>query len=246
MSISMAELKWKKISNQVSKALKFSTICLGITFFLMLVISFTTLPYWAIYDLAVSESDFDFEPEVIVLMGGAGMPSQTALIRTYHTAQLAKQFPTASIVIALPDDLSKEDGHLKGMEDELLLRGVKSKVLFENEGTNTRSQVLLIKELLRNEIEKKIVVVSSPEHIYRSIKSFEKIGFVNVGGYPAFENDIEQSLSFDYEKIGGVKYLPDVGDNNQLRYQFWNHLKYEIILLREYSAILYYKVQRWI
>lgn len=235
-----------KIRAKVYKTLKFITISFGALFLFMLAISFTTLPYWGIYDLAVSESDFDFAPEVIVLMGGAGMPSQTALIRTYHTAQLAQQFPSASIIIALPDDLSKEDGHLKGMENELIMRGVNAKVIFENVGTNTRSQVLMIKELLKHQLYKKIVVVSSPEHIYRSIKSFKKIGFINVGGYPAFENDIDQSLTFDYKKIGGIKFLPDVGDSNQLRYQFWNHLKYEIILLREYSAILYYKLQRWI
>lgn len=212
----------------------------------MLIISFTTLPYWGIHHLASSQSEFNFEPELIVVMGGSGMPSQTALIRTYHAADVSHFFPEADIIIALPGHLMDSTSDLLRMENELRIRGVSAKIDFENTGTNTRAQAILIKEILQNNTDKKLVVVSSPEHVYRSIKCFKKLGFKSIGGIPAFEKDLEISLEFDARKIGGRHFIPDLGDSSQLRYQFWNHLKYEIILLREYSAILYYKIQAWI
>ena len=230
----------------LKKGLSWLIYGLGFVFLLMLIISFTSLPYWGIYNLATTETEFNFEPETIVVMGGAGMPSKTALIRTYYASEYSKIHPSSSIIIALPDNLGDESSHLKKMEKELRLRAVESAVFFENKGTNTRAQALLIKKMLQNNINRRLVIVSSPEHIYRAVRSFQKIGFVNVGGMPAFERDLEMPLEFNSEKLGGKDYLPDVGSSNQLRYQFWNHLQYEIILLREYSAILYYKIQSWI
>ncbi len=236
----------KQIIGRVKKWLKLLIYSLGFIFLLLLIISFTSLPYWGIYHLAVSESEYSFRPDYIVVMGGSGMPSQTALIRTYHAAQFLESYPNIPVIIALPDNTNENSSHLKKMEKELRIRGVESKVIFENKGTNTRAQALLIKELLGDSVDAKLLVVSSPEHIYRTVKSFEKIGFESVEAIPAFEKDLEVSLDFDAKKLGGKDYMLDVGASNQLRYQFWNHLKYEIILLREYSAIAYYKLQGWI
>jgi len=236
----------KQIIGRVKKWLKLLIYSLGFIFLLLLIISFTSLPYWGIYHLAVSESEYSFRPDYIVVMGGSGMPSQTALIRTYHAAQFLESYPNIPVIIALPDNTNENSSHLKKMEKELRIRGVESKVIFENKGTNTRAQALLIKELLGDSVDAKLLVVSSPEHIYRTVKSFKKIGFESVGAIPAFEKDLEVSLDFDAKKLGGKDYMLDVGASNQLRYQFWNHLKYEIILLREYSAIAYYKLQGWI
>lgn len=133
------------------------------------------------------------------------------------------------------------------MREELRIREVNAEILFEPKGNNTRSQVLNIAKILNQDFTKNILIVSSPEHMYRTIKAFKKIGFQNIGGIPAFEIDISSSLLlFESDKIGGKIIVPDIGDSNQLRYQFWNHLKYEITLAREYTAIIYYKAQSWI
>ena len=219
----------------------------GISFIILIALSFTSAPYWGIYHLAVSESNYNFEPDVIVIMGGAGMPSKTALIRTFYAAEISKKHKTAKIIIALPDELNDSLSHILRMKNELIIRGVKAKILFESKGNNTRSQVLNIGKILKQDFSKKILIVSSPEHMYRTIKTFKKIGFENIGGLPAFEIDISSSLLlFNSKEIGGKALLPDLGNSFQLRYQFWNHLKYEITLAREYTAILYYKVQSWI
>jgi hypothetical protein len=78
------------------------------------------------------------------------------------------------------------------------------------------------------------------------VKTFIKAGLENTGGEPAFEKAIEANLDFDDDELGGNKSIPDVGNNTQLRYQFWNHMKYQIIVYREYFAITYYKLRAWI
>jgi len=229
---------------KILKLLKVISLSLGFVFLTMLVLSFTSLPYWGIYRLA--QTDFKFKPELIVIMGGSGVPSQTALMRTYHAANLAKQFPYSSIIIALPDDLNDSVSDIQKMKQELRIRSVNNPVFFETKGTNTRSQALEIKKILHSDLQKKMIIVSAPEHIYRATQTFKRIGFTAVGGYPAFEKDLSLSLDFDADELGGLRIVPDVGKHTQLRYQFWNHLIYEIRLLREYFAIVYYKLEGWI
>jgi len=232
------------MKKKILKLAKFIVFFFGVLFFAMLAISFTSLPYWGIYRLAIVE--FSFTPDLIVVMGGSGVPSQTALMRTYHTANLAKAFPQSSIIIALPDEnLQDSTSHLQKMKNELRMRLVVNPIFFEPNGTNTRAQALEIKKQMKNQLNKKVVIVSSPEHIYRATQTFKKIGFTNVGGYPAFEEDLNLSLDFDADELGGIQFVPDVGKHTQLRYQFWNHLIYEIKLLREYVAIVYYKLEGW-
>ena len=45
---------------------------------------------------------------------------------------------------------------------------------------------------------------------------------------------------------GNKTLLPNVGSNTSVRYQFWNHLKYEIMIAREMTALTYYKLRGWI
>ena len=215
--------------------------------FLMFILSFTTLPFWGVYRLSRAGSDFDFTPDYIVLMGGSGMPGKTSLIRAYFTARLFKKYPNSSVIIALPDDTTKANHQLLRVKNELILRGVDSSaIVYEPSGKNTRAQVLNMNKSIIKKVESKILVVTAPEHVYRTIRSFRKLGYRNLGSWPCFENNIQVSLNYQSEKLGGRKLVPDVGESKQLRYQFWNHLKYEITLLREYIAISYYKMQGWI
>jgi len=91
-----------------------------------------------------------------------------------------------------------------------------------------------------------ILIVTSPEHMYRSVKAFIKVGLVNTGGEPAFEKAIESNLLFKDDDLGGNNAVPEIGGSMQIRYQFWNHMKYQIIVYREYFAIAYYKLKSWI
>ncbi len=227
------------------KLIKIGIYGLGILMLTMLILSFTTIPFWERYRLATSHSNIDFTPDYIVVMGGAGVPGYSSLMRTYYAAEASRLFPEASIIIASPSSPEQVDSTGIKMAEELRLRKVEQNILYETKGTNTRSQALYISQMLQPEKDK-LLIVSSPEHIFRAASSFEKVGFLKVGGFPAFEKRLNASLKFDTEQIGGKAFVPDVGDNQQIRYQFWNHASYQIKLLREYTAILYYKLNGWI
>jgi len=214
--------------------------------FILLLISFTSLPFWGIYRLAVAKSNYQFKPDYIVLMSGAAYPSKSTLLRTYYVKKALQKYPKSKLIIALPCDLKDTLNSVVKIQKALDLDTAKIKVLVENKGTNTRAQALFIKDNLKLAFQKNILIVTAPENMYRTILTFRKIGYKHLGGLPTFEKDLQIPLVF-YTKDVAVKYwMPNVGANTQLRYQFWNHLIYEIKLLREYTAILYYKLNNWI
>jgi len=94
-------------------------------------------------------------------------------------------------------------------------------------------------------IDAKILLISSPYHINRAIKCFNKAGFTNIHAQSAFEEAIKLNLSVKKRDLKGNKYIPEVNNTNA-RYTFWNYLKLEIICFREYTALFYYWLKNWI
>jgi hypothetical protein len=81
----------------------------------------------------------------------------------------------------------------------------------------------------------------------RSVLVFRKVGFTRINALPAFENALEADLAFRDDELGGnKKFIPNIGGNTSVRYQFWNHLKYEILIARELAALSYYWLRGWI
>lgn len=230
----------------VSKTLSFARYfiySLGIFFFILILFACTRVPFDLHRWLGSHSSEYDFTPDYIVFLGGSGMPSESNLMRLYYTSELASQFPSAKIIIAHPIDTTV----ISLMRDELVVHGVdSSRIIIEKFGTNTREQALEIDSLVAGIKQKAIVIVTSPENMFRTIKTFRKAGFEKVGGESAFENAMFVDLTYNHKRIGGKRYVPDVSENMSLRYTFWNYLKLEITCLREYAAILYYKLNGWI
>lgn len=112
-------------------------------------------------------------------------------------------------------------------------------------GTNTRSQVLGLAEYFPELLATNIVVVTSPEHLKRTIKCFNKVGFEKVRSIAAHESHVDFCLSLQNQKLKGKESIPHV-ENTMLRYTFWNYLKLEIDTCREYFALFYYKIKGWI
>jgi uncharacterized SAM-binding protein YcdF (DUF218 family) len=218
----------------------------GILCLAIVVLAFTTLPFWGIHWLGTSKSELKWEPETIILLGGGGMPSESNLMRSWFTEKAFLNFPQANILIAMPGDLSDSLSTPQLMKKELILRGVNPKLfLFENEGTNTRGQALNCEKILDN--SKAVLLITSPDHTRRAVLCFQKAGFEKVNALPAFENATEADLTFRDDELGGRKTAaPDVGQSIQIRYQLWNHLKYEITFAREMLALAYYKLRGWI
>ncbi len=219
---------------------------IGIFFTLCVILAMTEQPYWGYHWLGTSRSEITSRPTNIILLGGSGMPSQSNLMRSWYVEKAAKSFPEAKVLIAMPGDLSDSLSTPRLMQDELILRGVNpEKIQFETQGTNTRSQAIFCKGFVN--MKSPILLVTSPENMRRSVLCFQKTGFEKVNALPAFENAAEADFSFNDDELGGNKLLiPDVGKSMNMRYQLWNHLKYEIIIAREMVALSYYKLRGWI
>lgn len=223
----------------------FLLIC-GLFFLLALILSATTLPYWGLHWLGTSRSVLKWKPETIILMGGSGMPSESNLMRSWYTAHAWKSFPESKILIAMPGDTKDSSSTPSLIANELVIRGISGeKIAFENHGTNTRSQALECSRLISK--KSSVLLVTSPEYMRRSVMTFRKAGFEKVNALPAFENAAEASFTFEDDSLGGNKVLiPDVGKSISFRYQIWNHLKYEIMITREFVALGYYRLRGWI
>ncbi|MFM7216774.1 MAG: YdcF family protein [Bacteroidota bacterium] len=233
----------------LKRLLRYGLYTAGAVFITILILSFTTLPYWMYHDLGTYGEESIVEPEYIVLLGADGMPSETNLMRCDRAASLAGLFPSSILIIALPVDSGSDffsSSHYK-MQQELQLKGVDSvRIRHESSGRNTRDQAIRISGKMIPE-NAPTVIVTSPEHMYRSIRTFRKAGLREVGGRSAFGNPLESELDLTAAELGGRE-MPGTGTakQTQLRYQFWNHLRYQVICYREYVAIAYYKLKHWI
>lgn len=217
----------------------------GLVFLLLIAFAFTTGPFWMYYNLGASEGKIKQTPETIVLMGGGGFPSESNLMRAYYALRASRAFPRATVILTLPGEPEDSTSSVSLFRQYLMEQGLdSSRIRLECKGKNTRGQCLEIYPMIN--MYKPVLVISSPEHLRRSVRCFRKLGFYHVNGLPAFEKAIEADLFFVDKKLGGRK-IPgtDVGSNLQVRYQFWTHLRYEVIVIREYLAIAYYKVKGW-
>lgn len=207
----------------------------------MLLLSLTDIPFHAYYKLASTDDVLSKDPNVIVILSGSGMPSPEGLIRTYYGAEAAKQFSDARVIIATPFNEGADSLiQIQIIEKELLLKGIlPHRIEYEPFGYNTYSQAKNIGmryDTNKNAIS--LLIVTSPEHMYRSIRTFQKVGFSDVGSLAAFE------IPIDAIKLENSKEKRSVG--LLLRYNMWSYLNYEILVLREYVAITYYKLKGWI
>ncbi len=221
-------------------------ISLGIFTTILIIFSFTSQPFWIYYWLGTSKSQVDFTPDYLVVMGAGGMPGPDGLMRCHFAAKAAKIFSASKIIIALPsDDTIPEKSEAWKMYLEIVKDSVNSdRFLFETKGTNTHSQACNVMKMLDENTSAGILVVTSPEHVYRSVLTFKKCGFSQVAGFPAFEHAFDQNLLLtENERQDKLKNLDR---SLSLRYNMWNYLKTEIILIREFFAITYYKLMGYI
>jgi uncharacterized SAM-binding protein YcdF (DUF218 family) len=223
-------------------------IIMGALFALAIGLAFTSAPFWLWYHLGKKQAGINRPPDYIVVLGGGGMPSESGLIRCWYTARAAEHFNRAKVLVALPGDTADSASSVIGMKNELILRGIASKrILLEFSGTNTRSQALNIRQILSSaNASSALLLISSPEHIQRAVLTFRKAGFSRVDGQPAWERTIESDLEFKGRKLGGRRFIPEIGDNLAVRYNFWTQLNYEILVMREWSALAYYYFKDWI
>lgn len=221
-------------------------VLIGTFFTLCVMLALTSAPFRGYHWLGTSKAEIKWKPQYIILLGGGGMPSQSNLMRSWYAGKAAKSFPQAKVIIAMPGDLSDSTSTPRKMKDELMVRGIQeSRISFENRGTNTRAQAINCMGLIK--LQTPVLLVSSPEHMRRAVMCFQKAGFEKMNALPAFENAAKADFRFNDDELGGNSvFIPDVGQNTNIRYRLWNHLKYEILIVREVFALGYYQLRGWI
>lgn len=224
------------------RAIRCFFVVLGVIFFIMILLAFTPLPYYMQYRLGIArEKDTNFAPDAIVMYGGAGMPSRSNLIRLYYTAEYANRYKLPVIIAHPEDSLCHAE-----MRRYLVQSGIEdSTIHFMTWGGNTRAQSLGLMSAWPELAAKNLLVVTSTQHIKRTVKSMEKVGFLHVKGIPAQEATVDFDLSLRTRELKGNSFIPAVG-STKIRYNFWNYLQLEITCFREYIALSYYKVKGWI
>ena len=218
-------------------------VVLGAIFALFLILAITPAPFYMHYNLGQDPNQDTtqvFEPQHVIIMGGAAMPSAGNLMRLYYTAGIAKFYDCPVTIVHPYDSLCHAE-----MDKFLVNQGVTKEILHDTIGTNTRSQVLGLAENHPELLTTNIMVVTSPEHLKRTIKCFNKAGFQQVRGIAAYEATVDFDLSLQNQVLKGKESIPNI-ENTKLRYTFWNYLKLEIDTYREYFALFYYKIKGWI
>lgn len=236
----------KRIGQFFYKTFKTLIISLGITFLMMIILSFTDYPYLVYHWLGTHNSEITETPDYIVVMGAGGMPGPEGLMRCHFAAKIAKEYKDAKVIVALPSEEENfQDSDIYRMFKEINIKGVDStRFIFETEGTNTYFQALQIFNLLQGEPKKNLLIITSPEHMHRCILTFKKCGFESVAGYPSFEHSYDENLLLTKDERS--RKIQDINRNLNLRYNMWTYLKYEIIILREIIAIAWYKLNGFI
>ncbi|MFM7080096.1 MAG: YdcF family protein [Bacteroidota bacterium] len=233
----------EKAKGFLKKVFKFAAIGSGMFFILAIGLSFTPVPfYWHRWLGEVKTDQPKDDPEVILMLGGGGMPSESNLMRLYYVVEASVYYPKTKIVIAHPADDSTGVKMVKFLEQ----MGVDNqRISLMHQGHNTREQLMSFdKQFIgRNEC---FMLITSAEHMRRSVMAAKRLGMDQVMPLPAFETAMFINLDYDFKKAGGMRYAPDVSNSNSLRYDFWNYLKLEIICVRETVAICYYWINDWV
>jgi len=268
-------VKTQHIKQFLLKFLHYILFFFGTTFLIAILLAFTSLPFHIWYSHGLAKAGIHRPPDYIVILGGGGMPSESGLMRTWYGAKAANYFPKARVIIALPGNSQDSLSSINLMKMELVLRKVnQDRIFLEDSGTNTRAQAVNIHKIITNyelrsnrehQINKldgeqlritnkssrvtrhaSLLIITSPEHLTRAVLTFKKAGFLKVDGLPAFETTIESDITYNDRLMGGRKWIPGIGGNLALRYQFWTQLRYEELMIREYLALFYYKLKGWI
>jgi uncharacterized SAM-binding protein YcdF (DUF218 family) len=224
-------------------------------------VQFTPLPWRAYRWLGECPNPSPHSPTHILVMGGSGIPGKSGLMRTFYGAEAARRHPRADLLVAMPLTAGESDASQAYLE-EMEQRGVPpERMRILPDGSNTREQAMRLAEHLgAGAAESSVLIVSDPEHIRRCAAALRKTGISQVAALPAHSLSIDDPLPGrppappppvpppapappgtppDHSRSGA-------GSSPVLRYQFWNHLHYSLDVLREWTALAYYRFRGWI
>ena len=222
----------------------------GVIALVPILLAFTSYPGRMYQWLSTDSGKLRDKPEFVVLLGGAGIPSNSGLMRTFCAAEEARTHADAIVIVVLPSDAKNQDSDIARMKDELVMRGVSpNRIVLQYQGRNTREQALQVARQLGNGFaDRRLLIVTSPYHLKRALLTFRKAGFRQVVGVGAVEQTQPVEVRYKSKELGGkpIPLAPDMGQNTFMRYGFWYNLGTEVTFASELSALVYYWGRGWI
>jgi uncharacterized SAM-binding protein YcdF (DUF218 family) len=221
----------------------------GLFFIAVCIFALTTGPFYLYHWLGTGNSEYHFRPEAIIVLGGSPIPGEQALIRAYYARKMGERFSQAKIYIAQLSEEKEKLYHSAAWQlgRELTAYGIDSlRLHYLLSARSTREEALQFAAVFPELRMRNCVLITSPEHMMRAIESFRKAGFNHVGGEPTFSWAGTADYRYKDRKMGGRNIPVEAGHNLQLRYQFWNHLRYQLLCYRELIAFGWYRLRGWV
>ncbi|MDH5637327.1 MAG: YdcF family protein [Nitrospinota bacterium] len=179
----------------------------------------------------LSSSEYSSTCDYIVLLPAGPVPNSATLARAYKTAEEYARNPTAKVIVSHKMEKRYIGSTLWTIKVELMLRGVpREAIILEKKARSTNEHAKYLKESKFGDYQKNsYLLVTSPTHIMRSVMAFRTAGFKRVYGASA-------TAESGWE---------DMGQGLFLRYQAWDRLVDQILVIRELMAIAFYKLRGW-
>ena len=249
----------KAVFHVLGRALRAALALAGVAALLFAATLFTDLPWRAYRSLAQLPAPAAGAPSHVLVMGGSGIPGESGLCRTFFGAEAARRNPQAQVLIALPL-ATNESFASRAYFDELRLRGVAARrIRVLAGGRNTREQALRLAEYLADAPPPAhVLIVTDPYHVRRTAACIRKAAAARqleivLSALPVFQLSIDDPLVFRAEELDAPgpapavrTAVPDVGAALRFRYDVWNNLGYVVDVLRETTALVYYRLRGWI
>lgn len=178
-------------------------------------------------DRFAAAAPYKADCDYILLLPAGKPPSPETLLRAHKAAEEARKNPRAKVVISNHTKPPLEKSPTWEIREELILRGVEAeRIILETKATKTAEHAEFIKAARIGDPEKdSYLIVTSPYHMWRSVKVFEKSGFKHIYAAPACHSS---------SAIGSLDLY--------YRYRFWGNLQLEVKIIREFVAMAYYKL----
>ena len=235
----------KAVFRFVFRFLRAGLLLLGLLLLLFVAAQFTPWPWRAYQNLSQVPEGVRAPPTHVLVMGGSGIPGESGLSRTYFGAQAALRNPQAEVLVALPLG-TNESFASRAYCDELRLRGVPAeRIQILAGGRNTREQALRLADILSaRATSSHVLIVTDPYHIRRTAACIRKAVAdrkqeVHLDGLPVFALSIEDPIELIARDLDSSASAPAARPAIP-------NLGYSFAVLREYSALLYYRLRGWL
>ena len=240
--------KWKRLGRKALRFLRGLLLAGGVLFWALCLLLCTAFPQRFLNWMAHADG-VEGRPEeahVIFVPSGAGMPSESALMRLWTAGEAARRAPRAQVALALPAEAEQ----VAAYREELLLRGVAPERIKVVTGRNTREQALRLAEAIPvwDAAGARILVVTSPAHVRRTAAAVRKVlGRAKLCVLPAWNGDFASDLPLADDAAGEAVEAASAAGKGELflRYGLESNARALLDATREWVALLWYRLLGW-